>query len=119
MVVPAVSPQPQPKPKRAPEVVEIDDGGVLVKHCDSIEEAERVARSFVAKEQGIRPNEVQLPGARLIWCRIIHCLPNSEVAKSEGWTCMYQSCRGPGRGIFRAVAFDCAFPHVFTARWSA
>jgi hypothetical protein len=114
-----VSPQSKPRPKRAPEVVEIDEGGVLVKHCDNIEEAERLARTFMAKEYDQRPNEVRLPAARVIWCRIIHCLPNSEGAQAEGWSWMYQSCKGPGRGIFRAVAFDCAFPHSSNPRWSA
>lgn len=108
----------KPRPKREPEVVETDEGGVLVKHCDNIEEAERVARRFLAEDLGRRPNEVRLPGARVIWCRIVHCLDNSH-GSAEGYTWMYQACREPGRGIFRAVAFDCAFPHVFTARWSA
>lgn len=89
--------------KREPEPVALAEGGVLVKHCDDVALAERLARSFAARENDVCPGDIHHKRGRRMSVRIMGALPGS-LAEAEGWAWEYRET-SPGRGAFRAVEF--------------
>lgn len=96
---------------RAPEVVMLAEGEVLVKHTHDLELAERLARALLA-EENLPPDE-RTPEALTAFrlgksivghFRVVPCLPGSY-GESEGWSWELHKAPGPGRGAFPAVEF--------------
>lgn len=97
--------------KREPVAVTLAEGGVLVKHTDDVDLADRLARELLITDQDIDRDELTeqeyaglLPTGRPIWCRILGRLPGS-LAEAEGWAWEYRHVSGPGRGVFQAVEY--------------
>lgn len=93
--------------KQVPIAVSVGDG-VLIKHCDDLPFARDLARAQLWSDAGGRddddPDDYDPEEGQLIWCRILHALPNSWAAR-EGYTWHYEQVDGPSRGVFRAVVF--------------